>query len=58
LKTKNPFGKQQSDIDLLANTIVNTHMKNSGVVAASFSEETPEVSSISFFTISLENHFE
>lgn len=44
LKTKNPFGKQQSDIDLKANEIVFKHMKNSGVIHAAISEETPEVS--------------
>ena len=44
LKTKNPFGKQQSDIDVRANAIIFEHMKKSGVVYAAVSEETPEVS--------------
>ena len=44
LKTKNPFGKQQSDIDLKANEFVFKHMKAAGIVHAALSEETPEVS--------------
>lgn len=44
LKTKNQFGKQQSDLDLKANEIVFKHMKSAGVIHSALSEETPEVS--------------
>jgi fructose-1,6-bisphosphatase len=55
LKTKNPFGKQQSDIDLKANDIVYRHLKLSGVVHAAVSEEGAEVSLPSTLTVCLEN---
>jgi len=46
LTTKNPFGKQQSDIDLRANKMIFNQMKSSGVVYAAISEESPEVCKI------------
>lgn len=42
LKSKNPFGKQQSDIDLKADDIIFKHLKASGVVYAAVSEERPD----------------
>lgn len=41
VSTRNEFGKQQSDIDLKAEEIIMKHLKNSQVVAAAASEETP-----------------
>jgi sedoheptulose-bisphosphatase len=40
--SKNAFGKQQNNIDLEADKIIFKHLKNSGVVFAAASEESPE----------------
>lgn len=45
LTSKNEFGKLQSDIDVKADEIIFKHLKDSGVVYAGISEETPKVSS-------------
>ena len=44
LKSKNQFGKLQSDIDLAADEIIFKHLKESGVVFGAASEEKPTVS--------------
>ena len=44
LKSKNQFGKLQSDIDLAADDIIFKHLKSSGVVFGAASEEKPNVS--------------
>ena len=44
VNSKNEFGKVQSDIDLEADKIIFKHLKDSGVVAAAASEESPQVS--------------
>ena len=44
LKSKNQFGKLQSDIDLAADEIIFKHLKDSGVVFGAASEEKPTVS--------------
>lgn len=44
LKSKNQFGKLQSDIDIAADDIIFKHLKESGVVFGAASEEKPTVS--------------
>ena len=44
VKSKNAFGKQQSDIDLAADAIIFKHLRQSGAVYAAASEEQPKVS--------------
>lgn len=48
LKSKNQFGKLQSDIDIAADDIIFKHLKDSGVVFGAASEEKPAVSSQKF----------
>lgn len=49
VSSKNEFGKIQSDIDLEADKIIFKHLKESGVVAAAASEESPSVSDLTLF---------
>lgn len=44
LAQQNQFGKTQSDLDLKAEEIIVTHLKKSGVVHSTASEENPFVS--------------
>ena len=44
VKSKNSFGKQQSDIDLEADAIIFKYLKECGCVYAAASEENPKVS--------------
>ena len=48
--SKNAFGKQQRDVDLEADRIIEKHMRNAAVVSACSSEERPEVSPSIYFS--------
>merc|ERR1711990_703463 len=47
LKSKNQFGKLQSDIDLAADEIIFKHLRSSGVVFGAASEEKPNFNQLS-----------
>merc|ERR1711990_844444 len=46
LKSKNKFGKLQSDIDIAADDIIFKHLKESGVVFGAASEERPNFNAL------------